>query len=212
MKTKTKDFFNRHAGKWDAFEEPDNRSHSSGRLGCRRRCSVGLIINAILDRICIQPDDRILDVGCGTGILTTFFEKRRVKHFTGIDFSPKMIEEYKKKFPCRKALVGDFEKQGLFKPDSFTKVIIYNAFPHFKNHQKVFANAFAYLKPKGGLYIVHSMTRTELDRHHRKAGGAVADHVLPSDKEFRRFYAAAGFKDIEVDDSNLFYSRGIKPR
>lgn len=195
MTKEIKNFFDRHADKWDTYEKPD----------------IGLIIDRILDRICILRDDKILDVGCGTGILVPFFENRGVKNFIGIDFSKKMIEEYRKKFPGRKAVTGDFEKHGLFKSNSFTKVIIYNAFPHFRNHQKVFKNTFDYLKPEGGLYIVHSMSRRELDKHHRKSP-EVADHVLPCNKEFRRLYADAGFKDIEIDDSNLFFSRGIKPQ
>lgn len=191
---KIKKFFDRHAHKWDSLEKPD----------------IGLIIDKILDRIGVGRQDKILDVGCGTGILVPFLEKRKIKNFIGLDCSEEMIKEYRKKFPGRKAIVGDFEKQGLFKPESFTKVIIYNAFPHFQNRMKVFTNSWIYLKPKGGLYIVHSMTREELNRHHRKAGAEVSDHVLCSNDEFRRLYAASGFKDIEVDDSDLFYSKGIK--
>lgn len=195
MTKEIKKFFDRHAHKWDSFEKPD----------------IGLTINKILDRISILRNDKILDVGCGTGILVPFFEKRGIKNFIGVDFSAKMISEYRKKFPGRKAVIGDFEKPGLFKPDSFTKVIIYNAFPHFQNRMKVFINSWTYLKPGGGIYIVHSMSRKELDRHHQKSAGEVADHMLPSNHEFKRLYVKAGFENIEIDDSDLFFSKGIKP-
>lgn len=42
------------------------------------------------------PDDIVLDVACGTGIVSSEFALL-VSHVTGIDLTPAMIEQAKKK-------------------------------------------------------------------------------------------------------------------
>jgi len=54
----------------------------------------------------IQPNDRILDVGCGNGRLTKIFDKVKV-NYTGIDISPRMLEQAKKLFPNHTFQMGD---------------------------------------------------------------------------------------------------------
>ncbi len=195
MNAETRDFFDRNAARWDSYEKPE----------------IVPVIEAILDRIGVSHSDRVLDVGCGTGILAPHFERRGVRDLRGIDLSPEMVKEYRKKFPGREVMAGDFEDGGLYPHGSFTKIVIFNAFPHFDGREKVFANAYAYLKPGGGLYIVHSMSRLDLDRLHREAGEAVAEHMLYSNTGFFKLYGAAGFQKVEVDDGARFFSCGFKP-
>jgi len=195
MDIQTREFFDRHAAKWDGYEKPE----------------IVPIINAVLDRIGVSQEDEILDVGCGTGILAPHFEKRGVKRMSAMDIAPEMVKEYLRKFPGRKVICGDYEEPEVFPPDFFTKIIIFNAFPHFDDREKIFENSYRYLKPGGGLYIVHSMTRADLDRHHREAGAEVADHMLYSNAGFKELYSGAGFKDVEVDDNGPFFSKGSKP-
>lgn len=194
MNDEMRAFFDRNAAKWDSYEKPE----------------IAPVIDGILDRIGLAPSDSILDVGCGTGILVPHFEKRGIRHFRGIDLSPEMVKEYLKKFPGRDAVAADYKEKGIYPPGSFTKIIIFNAFPHFDRRELVFENSYNYLKPGGGLYIVHSMSRADLDRHHREAGEAVAEHMLYSNTGFRGLYAAAGFRNIDVDDGPRFFSAGFK--
>lgn len=195
MNEETKDFFDRNAARWDSYERPD----------------IGVIVSAILDRIGVSSSDSVLDVGCGTGILAPHLERRGVRAFKAVDLSPEMVREYLKKFPGREVVAGDYEEAGLFPEESFTKIIIYNAFPHFERREAVFENSYNYLKPGGGLYIAHSMSRTDLDRLHREAGEEVAEHMLYSNAGFRQLYAGAGFENIAVDDGARFFSKGHKP-
>ncbi|MDO8804931.1 MAG: class I SAM-dependent methyltransferase [Elusimicrobiota bacterium] len=194
MNNETRTFFDRNAAKWDSYEKPE----------------IVPVIDALLDRIGLSPSDTILDVGCGTGILVPHFEKRGVRNFQAIDLSPEMAREYHNKFPGREVVAADYEEKGLYPPASFTKIIIFNAFPHFDRRELVFKNSYNYPKPGGGLYIVHSMSRADLDRHHREAGEEVAEHMLYSNTGFRELYTAAGFRNIEVDDGARFFSCGFK--
>ncbi len=56
------------------------------------------IINTILDNAAVTGGKDILDVACGTGVLTPDYLKRNVASVTGIDISPKMAEIARAKF------------------------------------------------------------------------------------------------------------------
>ena len=50
-------------------------------------------INDILEHTTLHKGLRILDVGCGTGVLEQYLLTYAPIHITGIDLSPRMIEE-----------------------------------------------------------------------------------------------------------------------
>ncbi len=188
----TADFFDSIAPQWDAKERPE----------------VFKIVEKIIDRIKPGPGDTVLDAGCGTGILYPFLTAKGVKDILCVDVSEKMLAELRRKHPAAKTLAAAFETADL-PADSFTKIIIYNAFPHFEDRPAVFRQAFRLLAKGGTLHIVHSMTREELAKIHGKAP-EVAEHFIPSDTEMRRLYAEAGFTAITVKNAPRFFSCGTK--
>ena len=104
------------------------------------------IISTILDNAAVTEGKVILDVACGTGVLIPDYLKRKVASVTGIDISPKMAEIAKAKFPQPEVtiLCGDVESTYFGK--QFDCIVVYNAFPHFPDPERLIATLSGLLK------------------------------------------------------------------
>lgn len=188
-------FFDRHAPQWDSYSKPEEIP----------------ILREILARSPWQKNETILDVASGTGVLIPYYRERgfSASQITAIDISPKMVEIFSRKFPDIPVVLGDFMKEP-FPLASFTTIMIFNSFPHFRNAELLFMKASSLLKQGGQLIIAHSMTREALDEHHRQSGATVQNHLLPCDCFFYKNFASAGFRNTVVDNQKYFYARGEK--
>lgn len=88
-----------------------------------------------------QLDDTILDVACGTGIVSCEFA-RFVSHVTGIDLTPAMIEQAKRTQQERRLenitlKIGDVSKPLPFKDSSFSMVVTRYSLHHLLEPKKV---------------------------------------------------------------------------
>lgn len=190
---KTVEFFNHRASVWD-------QKHTEKTFRA---------IEKIFLKVGFESNDAVLDVACGTGILVPFFQERGVGNVICVDVSPEMVRFLKEKYPTARAIQANYEDP-VFQPNSFSKVIIFNAFPHFKNPKKVFENSYRYLKGGGKFIIAHSMTREELNEHHRAAGAVVENDILIPDHRINALYKGAGFQEIYTENATHFYATGTK--
>lgn len=139
------------------------------------------IINAILDGAGIGPGMRILDVACGTGVLIPDYLARGVASVTAIDISPEMAKICQEKFAHKgvTVLCGDVEETEF--SQKFDAIMIYNAFPHFPDPEKLIATLVPLLAPGGTLTIAHGMSRSAIDHHHEGPASKVSRGLMHED-------------------------------
>lgn len=137
------------------------------------------IIGTILDNAGVTEGKAVLDVACGTGVLFPDYLKRNVSDLTAIDISPKMVELARSKFPQVNVLCGDVEEVEFNK--QFDCIVVYNAFPHFPEPERLIRNLADKLKPGGYLTVAHGMSREKIDSHHNGFASKVSIGLMPAE-------------------------------
>ena len=189
-KEKIKEFFDFFAPRWDNEPIADIE-----------------IINTILDNSNICENINMLDVGCGTGVLFPYYLQRDVKSITAVDLSPEMVKIAKSKFPQANIICGDAENIAFDK--QFDVIMIYNAFPHFPNPEKLIENLSKALKSGGRISIAHGMSKKELDEIHMKSAGYVSN-ILPECDELAEMIKPYFNVDIKISNDKMYQVSGTK--
>ncbi|MBD2100174.1 class I SAM-dependent methyltransferase [Leptolyngbya sp. FACHB-261] len=111
-------------------------------------------IQETINRLAINPHERVLDLGCGTGALI-----QRLLHlapearFFGLDPSVEMLCVAKRKLPDSVELCVGSADTLPFANESFDVVISTNAFHYFRDPAQAIQEARRVLKPNGRLVI-----------------------------------------------------------
>lgn len=108
----------------------------------------------ILEELEKEPFIDLLDAGCGPApMISLLSEKYPDRHYIGLDLTPAMIEEAKKKnIPNAVFVVGDCENFPS-EENSFDAIICSMSFHHYPNPQAFFNSVKRCLRPKGRLIL-----------------------------------------------------------
>lgn len=155
-------FFDRLAPQWDA-----DMIRNDG------------VIETILDNAGVTAGKDVLDVACGTGVLFPDYLRRGVGSLTAIDISSQMAKIAKEKFPEVTVLCGDVESTVFER--KFDCIMVYNAFPHFPEPERLVKTLAALLKPGGTLTVAHGMSRAAIDQHHEGTASKVSIGLMHED-------------------------------
>ena len=138
------------------------------------------IIGKILDAAQVTAGADVLDVACGTGVLFPDYLARDVRMLTAVDISSEMVKIAREKFPRVQVYCADVEEVDLGK--KFDCVVVYNAFPHFPNPERLIAVLSDMLKPGGTLTVAHGMSRAQIDHHHEGPASKVSVGLMHEDE------------------------------
>ncbi len=159
------------------------------------------IIEKILDISAIHEGVSVLDVACGTGVLVPDYAKRNVTDITGIDISSNMVKIAKQKFPQINFICADAESHNFGR--TFDRIMIYNAFPHFPNQDKLIEHLSSFLNVGGVLTVAHGMSLKQIDTIHQNSASNVS-LKLPSSMELSRIIEKH-LEPIECFDDEYMY-------
>ena len=106
-------------------------------------------VPALLDAVAIHAGTGLLDVACGPGLVSSAAAARGAK-VTGMDFSPNMVAEARRRHPALTFLEGDAEALP-FEDDTFDAVVIGFGLHHFPYPVRALAEARRVLRSGGRL-------------------------------------------------------------
>jgi ubiquinone/menaquinone biosynthesis C-methylase UbiE len=196
---KKKDFFNEKAEVWDEITV-----HNLEK------------VQYIIETLGIHSDDRILDVGTGTGILIPFYERYLVTgSIVAVDYSEKMIEVARSKYPEKEHpkisyLVSDV--YDLKYDADFDLVVCYSCFPHLVDKPLAIKILSTALKEGGRLVVAHSDSAKTINGVHMKSGVEIGNDFLPSMELLKQMMKKSGLEvAFERNDENYFICIARKP-
>ncbi|MCB4455267.1 methyltransferase domain-containing protein [Leisingera sp. McT4-56] len=112
---------------------------------------------ANFDALQPQPGDRILDLGCGNGLLTLELARTvgPAGHVTGLDASPDMLAAARQRLQGRaNTTLTESDAASLpFEPESFDKAVSVQVFEYITSRRPVLRALHQVLKPDGRLVI-----------------------------------------------------------
>ncbi len=143
-------FFDERAEKWD-----ENDEHREEKT------------DSLLSQIGIRENDRVLDLGCGTGVISRKLYQLSKRQVYALDLSEKMILQAKKKGIPEKEVSfhsGDFYT---LEEGPFDVIVIFDAYPHFLELKAFKESLLRNLVDGGKFAIVHDLGRKQLHDCHK---------------------------------------------
>ena len=168
------------------------------------------IISTILDHAEVGEGMDILDVACGTGVMFPYYLGRNVASVTGIDISPEMARIADEKFSREekvRVLCGDVEEYGF--TQKFDRIVVYNAFPHFPEPERLIATLAGLLKEGGRLTVAHGASREAIDGHHQGAASKVSNGLMAADS-LKKLFDPYVQVEVMISNDRMYQVSGVK--
>lgn len=192
MMAATRSFFNQRADTWDDV-------HAAERIAISERIIRGLGI---------RPGSKVLDVGCGTGLIIPWLleEVGTEGRVTAVDIAERMlwIAREKHERPNVEYIHADISRTP-FLDQSFDEVVCHNCFPHVSDKESAAREIFRVLKPGGRVNICHNESRQAINAMHHGIGREVGGDMLPDGPEMKVMFRGAGFQEIILSDNSDAY-------
>jgi ubiquinone/menaquinone biosynthesis C-methylase UbiE len=160
----------------------------------------------------VQPDQDILDIGCGTGTLVVMLKRQFAPaQIIGLDPDPKALRRAKIK--ARRAAVSVQLDQGFadelpYKNESFDRVFSSFMFHHLddEHREKTLREVLRVLKPAGAFHLLDVVADREADGYLERLFHSHAQLKDNTPERILQLMQREGFKNAaQVKDGRLFF-------
>lgn len=190
-------FFNDHAEKWYDMCYKDLKTGLNKHQNKFER---------LFSLLQLKPGSKVLDVGCGSGILVPFiFKDIKNGILHELDSSEKMIEVNKKQNTQNniKFIIADIEAASL-ENEYYDVIICFSCFPHFHNKQKTLNKIYNLLKENGIVVICNFKSTKELNKLHA-SHLAVKHDIMPNKKTMEKLLLNSNLNIKYFIEEDEFY-------
>jgi ubiquinone/menaquinone biosynthesis C-methylase UbiE len=161
----------------------------------------------LFELVPLKPGDRVLDAGCGSGVLVPMVLER-IKE-SGIlyelDYAEKMIEVNRNHHTDDniRFLVADVAEAPL-EDESCDAIFCFSCFPHFHDKERAMLALSRILKRNGTFVIAHFDSSEGIKKHHESCHAVMHDH-LPGQSAMRDLFKRAALHIELFVDRPGFY-------
>jgi trans-aconitate 2-methyltransferase len=169
---------------------------------------------SLLERLCMAPDDQVLDIGCGDGKVTAEIARQVPSgHVLGVDSSVEMVElarqTWSPAIPNVEFRVAD--AQAFHLPDAFDYAFSNSALHWVPDHPAVLRGVAASLKPGGRLAFSMGGRRraaavynaigelAQFERWGSFLSGVASPHHFCDAEEYKKWLPQAGLAPRRVE-------------
>ena len=186
------------------FDERADEWEASGS------CERNRVQGAVLSLACVQEGDRVLDLGCGTGVMIPLYLEAKVASATGVDLSTRMVAYAREKFQGVDAV--DFiaaDALDLDEKHPYDAVVIYNAYPHFMDKPALVEKVYRLLKPGKRLVVAHGKGKDDINRHHQAVAAGVSSGLRAASEESELWRTRFDIEAL-VDTPEFYAFSGVR--
>ena len=136
-----------------------------GKLSFMPDSSLELLVKSIVRYLDLDKNDLLLDVGCGSGMLTIPLADY-VEKIVGVDAAEQMILKMPKTIKSHLAKADNLP----FEKNSFDKLLchsIFQYFPDIKYSEMVISEMKRIVKPNGRIYIVDVPDKSKMEDYNK---------------------------------------------
>jgi demethylmenaquinone methyltransferase/2-methoxy-6-polyprenyl-1,4-benzoquinol methylase len=171
-------------------------------------------VDAFVRRWRIQPGDRVLEPGCGSGRLTAVLAALTgpAGRVVAFDSSSEFMRlAARRKLPPHVTLHTARVETLPLVPASFDHVVCFNVFPHLVPQAATARRLAAALRPGGVFWIAHTCSRQFVNAAHHCGPPSLRDHLLPAPRLLARLLRDAGLDEVEIEDgADRFLARAVR--
>ena len=166
-------------------------------------------IAALVTLAQVSAGKRVLDIACGTGVLTPELLSRNPQCVLGVDLSSEMIARAKQKCQDDRAV---FEAVDLFalQPQTFDVAILYSAYPHFPDKPALAAQTASLLAAGGRFLVAHSESRQTINARHHNLPRQDLSYALQPVSDEAAVWGRWFTVDMTADTDELYFFSGVK--
>ena len=123
----------------------------------------------------VVEGSRVLDLGCGLGVMIPVYLQLDAAHILGVDISQKMIRKAQERWADYPNIEFDAIDACMLTGESrFDSIVIYNAYPHFMNRPALVETCARLLVKEGRFCIAHGTGRNGINSHHDAVAAGVS--------------------------------------
>lgn len=188
-------YFDERAANWNEQAEPAGPKH--------------LMVAQLAG---VHEGSRVLDVGCGTGIMERAYLELGAASIVGLDLSEAMLACARTSFsdvPAERLRFECYDILDFTSNEPFDVVVIYNAYPHILDKEALVEATASLLVPGGRFLVAHGMSRATLNAHHANVPADVTSDLLPAQEAALDWQSAFDI-DMVADTSFTYFFGGSK--